>query len=451
MRIDIPEKVNIILNLLSKNGFEAFVVGGCVRDSILGLTPNDWDICTNAKPDKVQEIFKSYNIFDNGIKHGTLSVVLENEVFEITTYRVDGEYIDNRHPNSVVFTDDIVKDLSRRDFTINAIAYNEKVGIVDPFNGQEDLSNNLIRCVGNPCTRFNEDALRIIRAIRFASTFSFNIDTNTSDAIHQNANLLSNIAVERITVELNKLLCGVSVDFILNEYRDVIAVLIPEVERMFDYDQHTKHHSRDLYHHTTYAVKSVENTPLLRMTMLLHDLGKPKACKQDQDGVMHFKCHPKYSGEIAEPILRRLKYPTEFISTCITLIKFHDVRFTGAKRQMRHVMNKIGEENVRLLLKVQKADILAQSDYLREKKLSTLKLANETFNTILSEKDCFTLKQLNINGKDLISLGIAEGKVIGKILNRLLYMVIEDKIENDYNCLSKMAVKIYKDLGENIE
>lgn len=442
MNIVLPKNVKTIIKILNTHNYEAFIVGGCVRDSVIGLTPHDWDICTNAKPEEIKKCFENFNTFDSGIKHGTISVVLDGEVFEVTTYRIDGTYSDNRRPDSVTFTSDITQDLARRDFTINAMAYNEQSGLIDPYGGRNDLSDKIIKCVGNPDFRFNEDALRIIRALRFASVYNFDIDDETAKSIHKNADLLNNIAVERISAELSKLLPGYGAEQILNNYRDVIAVFIPEIKPMFDYNQHTKHHNRDLWHHTTYAVKSIDNTSLLRMSMLLHDIGKPKACKRDEDGTCHFKGHPKYSAEMAETILRRLKYSNDFIETCITLIKYHDVRFSGSKRQLRHVMSAIGDKNVELLLKIQRADIMAQSDYNHKEKLEKLNLACQTYKEILADKDCFTLKQLKINGNDIKNLGLSEGNKIGKILKILLGLVIEDKIENEKSALIKKAEEI---------
>ena len=442
MNIVLPKNVKLIIDILNKNGFEAFVVGGCVRDSIIGLTPHDWDICTNAKPEEIKKCFANFNTFDSGLKHGTISIVIDSEVYEVTTYRIDGAYSDNRRPDSVTFTSDIAKDLARRDFTINAMAYNEQCGLIDPYSGRNDLSEKIIRCVGNSDFRFNEDALRIIRALRFASVYDFVIENETSKSICKNADLLKNIAVERISVEFNKLLCGNGAEEILNNYRDVIAVFIPEIKPMFDYSQHTKHHNRDLWRHTTYSVKSIDKMPLLRMSMLLHDIGKPKACKRDEDGTCHFKGHPKYSAEMAEIILRRLKYPTNSIETCVTLIKYHDVRFNGSKRQLRHVMSAIGDKNVELLLKIQRADIMAQSEYKHKEKLEKLNLACRVYEEILADKDCFTLKQLEINGNDIKKLGVTEGVEIGKILKMLLSLVIEDKLENEKSALLNKAEEI---------
>lgn len=445
MKILLPDNVKEIIKNLTDNGFEAFIVGGCVRDSVLGLTPHDWDICTSAKPEEIKQCFKDYNTFDSGIKHGTISIVIEKEVFEVTTYRIDGEYTDNRHPESVTFTDDITKDLGRRDFTINAMAYNECQGLVDPFDGRTDLKNGLIRCVRKPDERFVEDALRIIRALRFASVYNFRIEEQTATSVHKNANLLLNIAVERISAEFNRLICGGGAEIILNDYRDVFAVIIPEIIPMFDFDQHTKHHNRDVWRHTTHSIASIEATSLLRITMLFHDLGKPKACKRDPDGTCHFKGHPKHSAIMAEEILLRLKYPKDFIEQCIKLIIYHDVRFNGSKRQLKHVMNAIGEKNVEFLLKVQHADIMAQSDYKHKEKLQTLDLACKVFKEILAEQSCFTLKQLDLNGYDLMNIGIKDGKEIGRILKLLLSFVIDEKIQNEKSALLKKAKELIKE------
>lgn len=442
MKILLPEKVKTIISQLNKSNFEAFAVGGCIRDCLLGFTPNDWDICTDALPCEIKKCFKNYKTFDNGIKHGTVSVLIDDEVFEVTTYRIDGDYTDNRRPDSVVFTDNIITDLARRDFTVNAMAYNEEKGLIDPFCGREDLIRRTIKCVNDPDTRFNEDALRIMRALRFAAVYDFKIHEKTSLSIHKNAELLKNIASERTVSELNKLLCGKGVESILNGYRDVFAVFIPEIIPTFDYEQHTKHHNRDLWRHTTHAVSCVENSLLLRLTMLLHDLGKPMACRRDEDGTCHYKPHPKYSAEIAEKILKRLKYPADFTKTCVTLIKFHDVRFNSSKHRLRHVMSVIGSKNTECLLKIQRADIEAQSDYMRENKLLKLDRAFNSYNEILDDNDCYTLKQLAVNGNDIKQIGIAQGDRVGKILKMLLSLVMEDKLENNKSALINKALQI---------
>lgn len=442
MKIKLPADVRLIIERIEKDGFSAYAVGGCVRDALLGKEPNDWDICTNALPDDILHIFSDFHTFDAGIKHGTVSVVINSAVYEITTFRIDGEYSDNRHPEKVEFTDDLETDLSRRDFTVNAMAYSEEKGLVDPFGGLYDLELMAIRCVGNPTERFKEDALRIMRALRFASCYNMAIEKHTANAVFECKRLLHNIAAERITSEFNKLVCGESCEYILRRFRTVFAEFLPEISVMFGYEQHTKHHNKTLWRHTTSAMTVIDADPLLRITMLLHDLGKPMACKRDPDGTAHFKGHPKFSAVMAEQILERMKYPRDFIDDCITLIAFHDVRFSGSKPQIRHVMNKIGEENMQRLLKVQYADIMAQSMYRRDEKLDKYYSACKAFEEIIEERDCFTLKQLEINGHDLIRMGVTDGRQIGFTLKKLLCLVIDDKLENKNSVLVQKAKEL---------
>lgn len=435
MKINIPDDANFILNRLKENGYEGFVVGGCVRDSIIGKTPHDWDICTNAKPEFIKDCFKDYDIFDAGIKHGTISVVINKEVYEITTYRIDGEYSDNRHPDIVEFTDKIEDDLSRRDFTVNAMAYNDDRGLIDPFNGCDDALAGVICCVGNPADRFSEDALRIIRALRFASVYDFSIKRRTADEIHRLRNLLKNIAVERISTELLKLLCGAGAERIIDEFRDVIAVIIPELSVEFDYDQHNIHHNRDLWHHTLCSVINIDAEPAMRMAMLLHDIGKPGCKTEDDFGVYHFYGHPLAGKEIARNILHRLKLSNTFISECLTYIEYHDQRYSGSQRQLKMLLQKIGINTLTNLFKVQRADTLAQSDYTRQDKLRLIDQAESDLKVILDEKACFSLSQLAVNGRDIIACGVTDGRKIGEILNTLLGLVIDDTLNNDYETL----------------
>lgn len=445
MKIFIPNDVKYILNILYCSGYEAFVVGGCVRDALLDITPHDWDICTDAKPDEIKNAFKDLITFDSGIKHGTISVVFNKEVYEITTYRIDGRYADNRHPEEVIFTDSIIMDLSRRDFTVNAMAYNETTGLVDPFNGQEDIINRKIRCVNNPDKRFNEDALRIIRALRFASTYGFDIDKKTSEAIIRNRELLNNIAVERINIEFTKLICGIDAENILNKYRDVIAVFIPELSAEFDFNQNSKHHNLDLWHHTTRTVNLIEPDAALRLTMLLHDIGKPDCKTTDEKGESHFIGHPVVSADISRVILKRLKYPSDLIDECVCLIRNHDIRYSGSPKQLKHLLKKIGESRTEKLFKIFRADIMAQSDYEKQKKLALIDLAEKDFLNIVENEQCFSLKQLAVNGNDMIAAGIKDGKLIGSTLHKLLDMVINDEVEND----RKMLLEKARDISRN--
>lgn len=447
MKLNIPKDARFIINTLNNNGYDAYVVGGCVRDAILEIEPKDWDITTSAKPEEIKSCFKSNHIISVGEKHGTIGVVINKKVYEVTTYRIDGDYNDNRHPESVVFTDDIEKDLARRDFTMNAMAYNDTKGLVDPFNGQLDLKYMALRCVGNPDERFNEDALRILRGLRFASAYNFSIESNTAMSIIRNRKLLNNISMERIASELNGILCGKNVNFILRRYKDVIAVLIPEIVSTFDFAQNTPHHNKTVWRHTTSAVANIEPDNLLRMVMLLHDIGKPLALRTDENGRDHFKGHNHFSAVLAKTALKRLKYPTKFIEDAVTLIEYHDVRFSDSKKQIKHVMNIIGIENFKRLMKVQKADILAQSKYMQDAKLKNLNLACYTFEGILRRNECYKIKDLKINGSDLIHLGITDGKTIGDILEILLDNVIDETIKNDSIDLKIKAFEIYKDIN----
>lgn len=441
MKINIPENAKKVINQLNNSAFEAYAVGGCVRNAMMGIEPHDWDICTSAKPDEMERVFKDYETHDFGLKHGTLTVMSGGEAFEVTTYRIDGAYSDNRHPEQVTFTDDLTLDLSRRDFTCNAMAYNDKDGVIDPFGGAEDIKKGILRCVGDPDKRFNEDALRILRGLRFASTCGFDIEKSTAQSIHKNAALLNNIAYERIRSELTGLLRGEAVCKILTEFRDVIAVFIPEIKPTFDFPQHTKHHVYDVWQHIVHSIDSVEQNDILRMTMLLHDLGKPQACTTDKNGCNHFKGHQQISAELAEKILKRLRFPNEFSETCLKLILWHDERCSGSKKQIKRLLNNIGEENTRLLFKVQRADTAAQSEYLRAEKFASIDLAERQTEEILAENQCFNLKSLEVNGSDIKALGVKEGRAIGELLNKLLDDVIEERVPNEKGALLRLAQK----------
>ena len=443
MKLSIPQKPNTILNTLRENGYDAYVVGGCVRDTLLGLTPHDWDICTDATPAEIKKCFSDFNLYDAGEKHGTISVVIDGEVLEVTTFRVDGEYRDNRHPESVSFTDSLTDDLGRRDFTVNAMAYSDEKGLIDPYGGREDLRRKVIRCVGNPDKRFNEDALRIMRALRFAATYGFAIERYTAFSLRRNAELLNNIAVERINAELCRLICGRDAEKLLDAYRDVIAVFIPELRECFDFQQHNKHHCYDVYRHMIHSVGRIAPDPLLRMSMLLHDIGKPRSCSEETDGTRHFRGHQQISADIGRDILRRLKFPNAFIDDSLLLILYHDVRFNGSKRQIKRVLQKLGEQNMRRLFQVQRADILSQSEFQRAKKLTILEDTIRLFEEILRRKECFSLKQLAVNGRDLIAIGVTDGRQIGGILNKLLNEVIDGRLENDKTVLLNIAKRYY--------
>lgn len=431
MKIALPEDVRLILTTLKQNGFECFCVGGCVRDSLSNREVNDWDFTTNATPDEIERCFSSYRTIDTGKKFGTICVVINSQNYEITTYRIDAEYKDSRHPESVRFSKNLKDDLSRRDFTVNALAYNDEVGVVDEYGGLSDLSMGVIRCIGDADERFNEDALRILRALRFASTYGYSIEQKTSESILKNRENLCDIATERITKELTKLLCGDNVDFILRRYRDVFAVIIPQISTMFNFNQNTKHHNKDLWRHTVSAVKQTPPDPIFRMAMLLHDIGKPMTEHKDKKGASHFPNHPKLSCAMAKTILTNLRFPNDFISTVTLLIENHDNRYTPDAPMIKRCMRDLGVENTRKLLIIQRADILAQSGYKRAEKLSTLDSVTEEFERIINDNECFSLDTLAVNGKDIIHLGVVKGEKIGEILRILLDSVIDSKLKNE--------------------
>lgn len=430
MKLILPENVLLIISKLELYGFECYAVGGCVRDMLLGIKPKDFDLTTNAKPEQIVDIFKDYKIIDTGIKHGTVAVIIDKEIYEITTYRIDGDYEDNRHPVNVAFTTSLKEDLSRRDFTVNAMAYNPVSGIVDYFNGTEDLKYRAIRCVGDADKRFKEDALRMLRALRFASTYNFSVEFNTYNAIAKNKELLNNISKERISSELTKILCGASCDYILRMFKDVFAIVIPEISAMFNFYQNNPCQNKTLWKHTVYSVKNIDNEPVLRMTMLLHDIGKPISEKIDEKGISRYNGHNKISAGIAKQILERLRYSNDFTENVVSLISLHNINIKADRIIIKKILKNIGKEKFSMLLKVQMADTLAQSDFDKSKKVNNLIQVENIFNEILYNNECYNLKSLDIKGTDIMDCGISKGKIIGDTLNLLLNKVIEGTLEN---------------------
>lgn len=429
MKIEIPSKAAMILNILEDAGFEAYVVGGCVRDSILGRIPDDWDITTSAAPEQVKALFR--RTVDTGLAHGTVTVMMEKEGFEVTTYRVDGEYEDGRHPKEVTFTASLEEDLKRRDFTINAMAYNPSTGIVDLFGGLEDLENKLIRCVGNPLERFTEDALRIMRAVRFSAQLGFQIEENTKNALGVLAPNLRHVSAERIQVELIKLLVSPHPDYLRIAYETgVTKEFLPEWDVCMVTEQNTPHHCYTVGEHILHSLLNIRADKVLRLTMLLHDIGKPAVKKTDENGRDHFKMHGPESEKMAHDILRRLKLDNDTISKVCRLVKWHDYRPLPEMKAVRRAVNKIGEDLFPLYLEVQSADTLAQSDYRREEKMGRLEGVCACWKQIREEKQCVSLKSLAVTGRDLIAEGFAPGREIGEILQYLLEIVLEDPEQN---------------------
>lgn len=425
--IKVPKEPRHIISMLQENMHKAYVVGGCVRDRLLLKEPSDWDITTSAKPEETIKIFKDagYKVIPTGLAHGTVTVMLGKEGYEITTFRIDGEYSDGRHPDSVEFTDEVKEDLSRRDFTINSMAYNDEDGLIDYFKGYEDLNNKIVRCVGNPNKRFNEDALRMLRAIRFSAQLGFEIEDKTAEAIKTNYKLIKNVSVERIQIEINKILMSDNPNYIekLYEY-NLLDCIIPEYSLCFKCEQNNPNHIYNVGVHIQNSLIYVEKNLSLRLAILFHDIGKPLCKTTDDNGVDHFYCHAEKSFFLAEKILKRLKYDNATIEKVKILVKFHDAAIDSSK-QVRKILSKIGEENFIDLLKVREADIKAQNQQYYKERHSKINLAKNIFDGIIAENNCFRLKDLAVNGRDLMYIGIKDGRLIGKTLNELLEMVIE--------------------------
>lgn len=427
--MNLPYKVNTIIKTLQKQGFEAYAVGGCVRDSLLGRTPEDWDITTSAMPEETKALFDK--TFDTGIEHGTVTVLLDKEGFEVTTYRIDGKYEDSRHPKDVTFTRNLREDLLRRDFTINAMAYNEKDGLVDIFGGMQDLDAGIIRCVGNARERFSEDALRILRGVRFAAQLGFSIEEETREGMRSLAPTLQKISAERIQTELVKMLVSDRPQLLEEAYAlGITAQFLPEFDRMRETLQETPHHMYDVGEHTLHAMCNVRPDKVLRLTMLLHDTGKPAFKTIDEQGRAHFKKHAEESEKIAGRVLRRLKFDNDTLHKVTKLVKYHDYRMPAEPSKVRRAMNRIGEELFPYYMEVRRADVLAQSTYKREEKLKNLDDIEAIYHEIIRQKQCVSLKDLAVTGKDLIEAGMEPGKRIGEKLQELLDLVIEEPERN---------------------
>ena len=429
MKIELPRKVVLIIKNLQRHGYDAYAVGGCVRDSILNRKPEDWDITTSAKPEQVKRIFR--RTVDTGIEHGTVTVLIGKDGFEVTTYRVDGLYEDGRHPKEVTFTSRLEEDLKRRDFTINAMAYNDDERLVDAFGGMRDLNHHLIRCVGDPKERFSEDALRILRAVRFSAQLAFPIEPETAEAIKSLAPNLEKISAERIQAELVKLLVSDHPERIQDACElGITKVVLPEWDDMVGVKQNTPHHKYDVAAHTVHALQNVKNDKVLRLTMLFHDMGKPVMKTTDENGRDHFKGHAIASEQIAKTVMKRLKFDNDTIRKVTKLVAYHDYRMEPTGANVRRAMQEIGVELFPYYLAVRLADTKAQSSYERRGKLENIIQIRELYRNALRNKECVTLKDLAVTGTDLINLGIAPGKELGTLLNELLDMVIEDPAWN---------------------
>lgn len=435
MKINVPMEVEKIIETLEIKGFTAYAVGGCIRDSLMGRTPHDWDICTSAKPEEILSALGTHNIIESGLKHGTVTIKFGDKLYEITTYRSEGEYKDNRRPENVEFITSLRDDLSRRDFTVNAMAYNSRDGLCDYFGGSQDIENMIIRCVGDPDKRFGEDALRILRALRFSSKLGFEIEENTEAALRKNAGLLKNISVERITAELLQILDGEFAEQILLEYTDVFGVFLPEILPMVGLDQRNPHHSYDVWTHTVYVIVNSPHGKVMRLAALLHDIAKPRCFTVDEKGIGHFHGHPDVGAKMSGKILRRLHLDNDTISKVGTLIRYHDRRPKLEPKFVRRLISKTGIDCFIPLMKLKRADAKGQNPETIPAKLEYIDELERLFLELTADGNEYNIRTLKLTGSDLIDLGIAEGKEIGYYLNEMLEMVIEGRIDNDKNAL----------------
>lgn len=445
--IKMPDDVRYIIDRLNIYGFEAYIVGGCVRDSLLKREPNDWDITTNAKPEDIIRIFDK--TIPTGVKHGTVTVLLNSNNYEVTTYRVDGAYSDNRRPDSVKFSDDIIEDLKRRDFTINAIAYNGDTGLIDPFNGYNDIKNKYIKCVGNADDRFEEDALRMMRAVRFSAQLNFDIVENTYLSIRNKSHLIENVSKERIQIELNKLLVSDSTKFELLIDTSLMDYIIPEVCVLEKVEQNTPYHRYNVLEHTLFAMDTIENEIVLKLAMLLHDTGKAVSKTTDNRGIDHFYGHAKESVIISRKILNRLKYDNDTKRKVLTLINFHDSKLIAEKRSIKSLLIKVGNEELfRDLIKVKWSDSLAKSPKYIKPRIVELVEIEEMLDDIIKDGECFKTSDLAIDGNDLKKMGF-KGVEIGNLLKKLLNKVIANPELNNKESLIKISEDFKKHLEKN--
>ncbi len=441
MKITMPANANRIIHTLQKAGFEAYIVGGCVRDAILGREPGDWDITTSAKPEEVKTLF--HRTIDTGIEHGTVTVMFDKEGYEVTTYRVDGKYEDHRRPTSVTFTASLIEDMKRRDFTINAMAYNETEGVIDHFDGMRDLERKVIRCVGEPKERFDEDALRILRALRFSAQLDFAIEEKTQEAIRNQAVFLKDISAERIHVELTKLLTSKHPERLRTAYElGVTKIVLPEFDVMMETEQNNKHHMYSVGEHTLRVVQEVPATEMMRWAALLHDVAKP-VCKVSDEKGDHFYEHNVKGVDMAEQILTRLKFDNATIARVKRLVLWHDYGMgqVPSLRSFRKSLSKMGADLFEDYTYIKRADTLAQSDYKKEDKLAALEALKEHYTTVMEQQQCLSLKDLKLTGKDLIDMGMKPGKDMGAMLQMLLERVLEEPELNERDKLMELVRK----------
>lgn len=444
MRINMPAGAAYIIEELNKNGFEAYIVGGCVRDSLLGRMPDDWDITTRATPGQVKSIFR--RTVDTGIQHGTVTVLVGTCAYEVTTYRVDGVYEDHRRPSGVTFTASLEEDLKRRDFTVNALAYSDESGIIDIFGGAEDLEKGVIRCVGKPSDRFDEDALRILRAVRFSAQLGFRIDDDTRAAMREQAENLRDISAERIRTELTKLIVSDNPSRLTDAYElGLTRIFLPEFDEMMATRQNNPYHLYTVGMHTVRVMEHVPKDTALRYTALLHDVGKPACKTTGEDGTDHFYGHQAKSEEMARIILRRLKMDNNTVSRVCKLVLYHDYGITGpvvTKKTFRRFLAKLGPDSFQDFITIRRADMAGQSDYNMALREQTIRDMEDMYRVVTEERHCLCIADLAIGGKELIELGMKPGAEIGRVLKQLLEMVLDTPELNTKEQLLELAVQI---------
>ena len=438
----IPTHALTVVERLERYGYEAYVVGGCVRDSLLGRNPKDWDVCTNALPEEVLRVFKRFHVIKTGLQHGTVTVMVDKQPVEVTTFRIDGAYTDNRHPDSVNFVSRVEEDLARRDFTINAMAYSPARGLVDTFDGQADLKAGIIRCVGEPDARFNEDGLRILRALRFAARYNFGIETETAFSIHRNRHLLENVSVERIYTELKGILVGDGVLGMMQAFPDVFSIIIPELAPTIGFDQHNPHHCYDVWTHTAHAVQAAPADEVIRLALLLHDIAKPATFTRGDDGKGHFYDHGTKGADMARRILRHLKSDTATLENVVTLVREHDATLPTTAPGMRRCIGRLGLNTLHQLLAIKQADMDAQSTHERPQKQATLREARLLLEDVLEGTPAYSVGDLALAGRDLIALGLKPGPAMGSILKTLLTEVQDEILPNTREALESRAIEL---------
>lgn len=445
-RMDLPEGVEEAIRRLDNAGHKGWLVGGCVRDAVMGVQPHDYDITTSALPEETIAAFEGYHVIETGIKHGTVTVVIGGEPVEITTFRVESEYLDNRHPSSVSFTRRIEDDLGRRDFTINAMAYRPEEGLLDLFGGRMDIERGIIACVGDPTERFEEDGLRIMRALRFAARLGFELEEKTAKAVRTCSGLLRGISSERLFAELCGLLQGGNAWRIVLDYAEVLAEFIPELKEIIGFDQNNRYHCYDILEHTCRAMEHSPENLIVRLALLFHDIGKPSVSFVGKDGYTHYHGHEPAGAQMADKILLQLRAPNRLRERVVRLIDMHDIAVIPDTKHARRLLSKLSFEDANLLLDIKIGDRLAHAEDHRD--LSKIHAMRALLEKLNSQEQCLSLKEMAIGGCELMELGVPAGKNLGILLERLLDMVINEEIPNQRNALLDAARRMIDETEE---